>query len=347
MIEQDICSERNSVMNDRYNGQPQQQNPPPYAYIPPQRPYIDPAADKKRKTDALNALGDKVSAVMRTNPVLAVIERNADVISYIVTGVSALLTMLSMSLNCFAVVFGYISLIFGFFALSKRSVLPLAVSLSVLSLFKLVCFINSIANFVVLDRYAFFSAGFVISFVFSIFELAAIGYITFIAWTYFIAAMPARPRPQPYYGQPPAQPVQPPPQQYRQPESADVPAPAAAPVSVETEKDTASVSETDNALGSAPESDHVPVSEGDQVPASADESAEVSSEPSPINVQAAAPVLKPLVSAYSADNAERKSPSPVPVPAKQKFCTSCGTANVIEAAFCKQCGHKFQNSMNM
>lgn len=321
-------------MNDQYNRQPQRQNPHPSAHIPHQEPYVDPAVEKKRKADAINALGDKISAVMRTNPVLAVIDRNNDIISYIVTGVSALLTMLSMFLNHFDIVFGYISLIFGFFALSKKSALPLAVSLSVLSLFKLVCFINSIAGFAVLDRNAFFSAGFVISFVFSIFELTAIGYITFIVWTYFAAAMPERPKPQPYYGKPPIQPV--PAQQYGQPElvtssepvDKSAPAADAEEINAESEIDHTPVSVSETTLEITPEPETAPVT------ASADRPAV--SEPSFISAPVNTPILEPLVSAYAADHAE-----PSPAPAKQKFCTACGTANIMEAAFCKQCGRKF------
>lgn len=315
-------------MNDQRSRQPQQQNPHPSAYILPQGAYVDPAAEKKRKADAINALGDKISAVMRTNPVLAVIDRNNDIISYIVTGVSALLTMLSMFLNHFDIVFGYISLIFGFFALSKKSALPLAVSLSVLSLFKSVCFISSIASFAVLDRNAFFSAGFVISFVFSIFELTAIGYITFIVWTYFAAAMPERPK---------IQSMQPPPQQNGQPESpptaesaaASVPADDAGEIHAEAEINSALVSVSEMSLEAASELETAPMT------ASGDKPAAVS-EPSPISAPVNTPILEPLVSAFAADRAAPKSAS-----AKQKFCTACGTANIMEAAFCKQCGRKF------
>lgn len=324
-------------MNDQRSRQPQRQNPHSSTYIPPQEPYAYTAAEKKRKADAINALGDKISAVMRTNPVLAVIDRNNDIISYIVTGVSALFTMLSMFLNHFDIVFGYISLIFGFFALSKKSALPLAASLSVLSLFKLVCFINSIANFAVLDRNAFFSAGFVISFVFSIFELTAIGYITFIVWTYFAAAMPERPKPQPYYEKPPIQPVQPPPQQYGQPESAPASEPAAESVPAADSEEIHAESEiapTPVSL-SEPTSEATPEPETAPMTASADRPAPVP-EQSHISVPVNTPILEPLVSAFAADHAEPKAPS-----AKQKFCTACGTANIIEATFCKQCGRKF------
>lgn len=324
-------------MNNQHGRQPQQQNPPSPTYIPSQRPYTDFAAEKKRKADAINALGDKISAVMRTNPVLAVIERNADIISYIITGVSALLTILSMSLNYFDIVFGYISLIFGFFALSKKSALPLAVSLSVLSLFKLVCFIGSIANFAVPDRNAFFPVGFVISFVFSIFELTAIGYITFIVWTYFAAAIPERPRPRPYYGQPPIQPVQPPPQQNEKPKSApaaesaapSVPADDAEEIQAEEEINSTPLSVSETTFEAAREPETAPAADSEDRPAAVPGQPSISA---PVNT----PILKPLVSAFAEDRAEPSSAS-----VKQKFCTACGTANIIEAAFCKQCGRKF------
>ncbi|MCM1055966.1 MAG: hypothetical protein NC394_10655 [Bacteroides sp.] len=276
------------------------------------------SAAKKRRAEAVNVLGGRVADVMKTNPVLAVIERSSDVVSYIVTGASALFTALAVLLGHQDIVLGYIALIFGFFALSKKNALPLAAALSSLSFFKLVCFIGSVAGFAAADRQAFFSVGFVVSFVFSIFELAVLGYFTFITWTYFTASLPARPKPR---------------------VSAPSLKPARQPLN---DKEISSERISENASEQA--SENVPASETaakaeDGENAAQNENISVSasvtdtersavSAPDPVSAPIranAAPVLKPLVS------------SP---PVKRRVCALCGTENTVEAAFCKQCGNK-------
>lgn len=302
-------------MNNQYQQPTQQYQQPNPQYIPPQKPYIDPAAAKKQKTDAINALGDKVSAVMKTNPYLAAIEKNSDIFSYIATGVCVLLSIFLMAVGVFNVPFGIIAVIFGFFALSKKSVLPLTVALSAFSLLELVCFIRCIV--VLIQRInsiynlAVYGAGSaVLSLIFTLLELGAVSVLTYFAWTYYLASKPARPVQQPYYGQP-----IPPAQQYPQPPAPSNP--QAAPVKAEPIlQPFTSAPATESAPAPTPEP--VPAS----VPAPAPTPAAPASAPAPV------PTPAPM-------------PAPVPTPASKKFCTACGTENSVDSAFCRSCGNKF------
>lgn len=223
-----LNQERKEIMDNQFNQQsspqqtipqqpaPQQpaqqsvapaQQPQYQQYAPPPRPYVDPAVAKKQKKDAFDALSDKMAAFMNTNPVFKFIGKYSDIISYIVTGVSALLTIVSMSLGRFEIIFALTAVIFGAFAVSKKTLLPLTAAMSSLSLFSLICFINRIITMAALGR--FLSGGYVFSFIFSIFELGIIGYLAFVCWTYFLALLPPKTyQPaQPYYGQPVQQPT--------------------------------------------------------------------------------------------------------------------------------------------
>lgn len=316
-------------MNNQYNPQPAQNQTPPPPYASPQGPYRDTEAEKKRKTAAVNELGDKISAVMRTNPILSVIDKNSEIISYIATGVCVLFSLLPMIFGSFGIAFGYVAVICGFFALSKKKMLPIAAALSSVSLFMLINFIHSIVSFA-MNIYRYHSAGEVISFIFSLLELAVVGFVTFLAWTYFAASLPASPRPQPYYGQPvqpaPQQPNQPPVQPYQQPAPAPtpVPAPVSAPAPVPT---PTPVSVPAPAPTPTPAS--APVQQPESAYSPAPEARPVTAENPAGAVDS--PVLDPIVSVHapSADASQRK------------FCTACGTENAVEASFCKKCGNRF------
>ena len=78
-------------------------------YAPPQKPYIDPAKAKKEKTDAINGLGEKISLILKTHPVLAAIEKNAEIFSYIATAACSLLTIVLMTMGNFSIPFGIIA----------------------------------------------------------------------------------------------------------------------------------------------------------------------------------------------------------------------------------------------
>lgn len=229
-------------MNNQYNGQPtpQQQNQQPAPpqnqqpqqgyqqpilqnpapqYAPPPKPYIAPAIAKKRKADAIDSLGDKVAEALNANPFLTFIEKNSVMFSYIATGVSALFTLLAMALANFTLVFALIAVIFGFFALSKKKVLPLALALSVLTLFSLIACIGSIvmvaqmgdlvriASYVSSDNpLAGYVGGGILVIIFGFIETLAVGFLTYCAWDYHMALTSARaPMQQQYYNNQPMQ----------------------------------------------------------------------------------------------------------------------------------------------
>lgn len=235
------------IMNNQYNGQPAPQQPTPpqqnqqptgqqnyqqpilqnpsAQYAPPPKPYVDPAAAKKKKTDAINNLGDKVAEALNANPILAFIEKNSAIYSYIATGASAVLTILAMVLANFTLVFSFIAVIFGFFALSKKKVLPLAAALSVLTLFSLISCIGSfvmvvqlgdliqLASYISSDgALAGYVGGGIVAAVFGFIETAAVGFLAYCAWDFYLASSPANApmqQPQYYNNQPMQQPAAP------------------------------------------------------------------------------------------------------------------------------------------
>lgn len=294
-------------MNNQYQqpNRPNQQMPPPY--IPPQKPGIDPSAAKKQKTDAINNLGDKIASALKADPILAFLEKNSEAFSYIATGACAFLSVVLMTAGSFRIPFGVISVIFGFFAISKKKLLPLTVAMSTVSLFSLICFIHSIAYIVQTVKYSFFGAavgGAVLGMFFSLLELAAVGFLTYIVWTYFLATQPPKAAPiqQPYYGQQP--------QQYGQPVQPVQQTPV-------QQTPVQPVQPSQPIQSAQPVLDPI-----------------VSAQPAPASAPAA-PEPAPSSAVAVAD------PIPSEKPSGHKFCIACGTENSAEAAFCRQCGNKF------
>lgn len=196
-------------MNNQYNQQPQYQQ----QYAPqPQMPMIDPMIARQRKRDTFFALSDKVAAFMQTNPLLKGISSFSDIISYFVTAISMIMTIIVACLGGTTQVFAITTLIFGFFSLSKKSLLPITIALSTLSSLGLVTFITNIVKMAEIGKWGSVSASYVINFIFLIIELIIIGGLTALAWIYFVATLPPRmyaPQPQqPYGGQPMQQPMQ-------------------------------------------------------------------------------------------------------------------------------------------
>ncbi len=289
----------------QYQQQPgqyrQQPQPQQYQqqYIPP-KPMVDPAVVKKQKKDAFAALSEKTEAFMQVNPILRFIAPNSEMISYIATGVSALLTIIMMCLGRFSIVFPLVALIFGALSISnrKRTILPLAISVSSVALFSFICLIHSII-YMATSIWAL-SGGFIISFIFSLLELGVLAYLTTACWLHFAATLPPKayqPMPQPYYGQP----QQPAPQPIPQPaQTAPAPQPIPQPVQA----------------APAPQPIPQPVQ------------AAPTPQPIPQPVQAA-PTPQPV-----------QQPSQQPAEPTTKTCASCGTSNSPDAAFCKVCGAK-------
>lgn len=212
-------------MNNQYNQQPQYQQ----QYAPqPRMPMIDPMLERQRKKDAFYAFSDKLAAFMQTNPLLKGIASFSDIISYFVTAVSLIMTIIVFCLGGSSEIFAVAALIFGFFSLSKKSLLPLTIALSSFSSLGVVAFILKIVDMAEIGKWGTVPASTVIYFIFFIVELAIIGTLTALAWMYFVAMLPPRmyaPQ-QPYGAQPMQQPYNGQPMQQQQP----MQQPAAAPV---------------------------------------------------------------------------------------------------------------------
>lgn len=293
-------------MNQQY---PQPNQPMPQ-YAPPQKPYIDPAKAKKEKTDAINGLGEKISLILKTHPVLAAIEKNAEIFSYIATAACSLLTIVLMTMGNFSIPFGIIAVIFGFFAISRKKMLPLTVAMTAYSLFSLVCFINSIVHIVEVARYSFYfqvMGGAVLNMIFSLLELGAIGFLTYLTWIYHLAAVPEKPMQQPYYGQP----NQAPQYTHNQTTQYTQPAPPPVPVPAKTANN--------------------PILEPIAPPP----------QPNQPNQPTQAQTVQPAEPAQNFNSFAAQIEAPSNTAISHKFCTSCGTENNAEAVFCKNCGKKF------
>lgn len=315
-----------SVPQQPYNpqyGQPYMQQP---VYTKPPKPYIDPETAKKQKRDALNALGDKLTDLMNTNPVLKAIAAHADLYSFAATALCVLFTVIALLTSnekvfgktvnaggeiggCF--VFSLLAVIFGGFSLCRKKILPLTVSMTSVTILMFVRFIVNIVTFAVygsiIEVYGSVTAGNVINFIFMIAEMGSLGYLTYICWTYLLAALPPKSVMQQIYQQSygvpqnnPQQPYQQPPMQTQQTQSDQQRAASPIPAAV-------------TAGQSAPQS----------VPAS-------SAQPIPQPAPAAQPVtVSPRSSADPVETAERK-----------RACPNCGEANNSDSLFCHKCGRR-------
>ncbi len=182
-------------------GQPYMQQP---VYTRPPKPNVNTAAANKQKRDALNAFGDKLTDLMNTNPVLKTIAAHADLFSFAATALCVLFTIIALltsnegyfnrSINlggeiggCF--IFPILAVIFGGFSLCKKKVLPLTVSMTAVSVLMFVRFIINIVSFA---TFSSVPVGNVINFIFMILEMGGVGYLTYICWTYLLAALPPK-----------------------------------------------------------------------------------------------------------------------------------------------------------
>lgn len=199
-------------MNNQYNQQPQYQQ----QYAPQPQMSMDPMMARQRKRDAFYAFSDKLAAFMQTNPVLKAISNISDILSYFITVVSLVMTIVIMCLGGQMQVFAILTILFGFLSMSKKSILPFAISLSITSAFGLVTFILYIV-FMAKNGQWGISASYIISFIFNIVELAVLSCLAALAWTYFAAML------TPKMYQPMQQPMQQPVQQPVMQQPAPVP----------------------------------------------------------------------------------------------------------------------------
>lgn len=284
-------------MNYQYNQQPQQPQMPP----PPV--YVNAEEVKKRKKESFEKFSEKVADFCRSTPILSAVYGFSDILSYIVTGISVVMTLILTFLSSYTVVLCVPAILLGFFAISKKTVLPFAVAVSGVALADVVSlfyfFISRIPLTISLSDYTGGSYTAksltceILTVIFLLVELAVLAYIIILAWQYFAATLPPRPVVPPMYGgqmpqQPPVQNFQQPPvQNFQQPQNLQQP----------------------------------PVQ----------------------NFQQPQSFQQPPVQNFQQPQTFQQAPPPPPQPqpTAAKQCPSCGKENNPEAAFCYSCGSKF------
>ena len=305
-------------MNYQYNQQP---NQPPQQPVPPPN-FAAVEAEKKRKKAAFEEFSGKVSDFCRGNGLLNSISAFSDILSYIVTGVCVVMSIVLMSMGSIYAVCSIASILMGVLAISKKTVLPLAVALSGVALVKLVNLIFTIIFTAAAGSLAWLSSqagalatAYILQIIFILLELAVLVLPIVFAWQYFAATLPPKtyqPAPaynnqapgQPYGQAPAQQPVQQPyqqpaPQAYQQPPVQQTPPPA---------------------QQTPPPAQAQPQPDAQAQPAA-------QQTPPPAQAQPAAQQTPP--------------PAPAPAqPAENKYCPTCGTKNPADAAFCSGCGSK-------
>ena len=213
-------------MNYQYNQPPQQspQMPPP-----PPPVYVNPAEVKKKKKESFEKFADKMSEFCRSNPILAAISGVSDILSYIITGICVVMSIILMFMGSIYTVLSFAAILLGVLAVSKKTALPLAAALSGVALAKLWNLIFTIVFMASASQLAWYSGeagrlatAYLLQIVFILLELAAIALPTVMAWQYFAATLPPKPAVPMYGGQMPQQPPvqnfqQPPAQNFQQP----------------------------------------------------------------------------------------------------------------------------------
>ena len=302
-------------MNYQYNQQPQapqtpppQQTPPPPQQAPQQMPqvpvYVNAEELKKRKKEGFEKFAGKLADFCRSNSILAVVSGFSDILSYIVTGVCVVMSIVLMCLGSIYAPLSIAAIIIGVLAISKKTALPLATALSGVALVKLVNLIFTIVYMASASSLAWLSseaaglaAAYVFQMIFILLELGVLTLPVIMAWQYFAATLPPKQYPVPMYNnqmpQQPAQNYQQPAQSYQQPPVQNYQQP--------------------------------PVQNYQQPPV------QNYQQPPMQNYQ------QPPVQNY------QQVPPPVqPQAPAGKQCPNCGKPNAPEAAFCHGCGTKLQ-----
>lgn len=212
-------------MNYQYN-QPQQ---PVMPQMPPPG-YANPSEAKKKKKESFEQLSEKMAEFFGTNSFLSAVARGSDMVSYIVTCVFTVFTIL---LNIVFEEWGaagapeLVMIFFGVLAVSKKTLLPLAIASSCATLTYCTTFFNSFIYHLseIFSYHEFISAISVFSILVGLLVLCL---LTGFSWFYFAAVHTSKPRmpmpvqnyqqPMQSFQQPPAQSFQQPPaQNYQQP----------------------------------------------------------------------------------------------------------------------------------
>ncbi|MCH5200711.1 MAG: hypothetical protein J1F60_07095 [Oscillospiraceae bacterium] len=312
-------------MNYQYNQQPQQQMPqqqmPPPAYVNAQEV-------KKRRKEDLERFADKMANFCKGNPVLSAVSGFSDILAFIIAGVCLLMNILLFSIGRLPIYepLAIAAIVFGVLALSKKSVLPLAVSLSVVAVTKLLSLIFTIINLADIGAtLAFLYSGVAVMYVFQlifiVMELAVVALPAAIAWQYFIAALPPKAYPAPMYNnQMPPQGGQMPQQNYQQPAQ--------------------SFQQPAQNYQQPAQSFQQPAQNYQQPAQSFQQPAQNYQQPPVQNYQQPDQSFQqPAQNFQQPDQSFQQAPPPAqPQAPAGKQCPGCGTVNSPEATFCRSCG---------
>ena len=280
-------------MNYQYNQQPQM----------PQVPvYVNAEEVKKRKKEGFEEFSGKFADFCRGNKLLATLVGFSDILSYIVTGVCLVMSIVLQAMSTYCPILCLAAVIVAVLPIAKKSILPLAIATSTAALVDVItiCFtFGRIASLISLSEllttsYTSLIIGCVLKIIFILAEMAVLFLPTLLSWQYFAATLPPRaPRPMPTYNQqmPQQDYQQPPMQNYQQPPAQGYQQP--------------------------------PVQNYQQPPV------QNYQQPPAQNYQ------QPPVQSY-----QQAPPPPQPQAPAGKQCPGCGKLNTADAAFCQGCGTK-------
>ncbi len=191
--------------------------------IPPQAvpQYADYGSIKAHKKKLFADLAEKMTAFFSVNPILRLFASCSHIISYIVTGIGFVFSIIVMiCMHTFPVELGYLALVFGLLAVSKKTLLPLSISLSYVAIFNIVALIAAIVSIASIPAGYSIDAGYMVGFVFEmvfrIVESIVLVILSIVSWLSFAATLDP---PQVQYAQYPygQAPVQEPAQYAQQP----------------------------------------------------------------------------------------------------------------------------------
>lgn len=205
-------------MNYQYNQQPNQppfQSPPPTQQMPPPPSgnYFEALMAKEKKKADFEKFSGKVEEFCKGNSFLAALFGFSDILSYIVTGICVIGSIIMMFLGSIYSVLCISAILVGAFAVSKKTVLPLALAFSGVALVKLINFVFTAVYLDAVGSLAMFSTeaaalstAYVFQIIYILLELAVLVFPTVMAWSYFAATLPPKVyQSVPLYGQAPPQ----------------------------------------------------------------------------------------------------------------------------------------------
>lgn len=173
---------------------------------------------RQRKKSAFEGMAEKMAEFFSTNGFLKIFSKISDILSFILTAVALAVSILILigmggysALGSALPTLSFTVVTFGFLAMSKKTLLPLAIALSEVAAIYLTTLIVGLVTFAQFYWTAMSVVGYVFSFIFAVVDIALMVTLAIIAWMNFAAMLgPKQYQPQPMYAQPaPQQPVAP------------------------------------------------------------------------------------------------------------------------------------------